>query len=340
MAPCRKSLLLLAMLSLAQSGSACAEDIANFWISTRDVGPEVPTIQVLAGGTTTLDIWARPAAGETLSAFSLNLVSTQSATLDFQSIDVYNPTVQVLPTVRRHQLVFDTGEGLAIGAPANYIEAFSGLSISNGSSGLSDSIGIGPSCDMNDTHCSDASGADSWRVATVTYQAGAAGTTTDLYLEISTQGLAHEGGTPTDSSAVFGLPTDTIHRWDTSGGQDNRDIYVNTIGAYVGLGLADATIDVVAQLDSADFDASTFVEGIDFLIWQQGYGSGTMFSEGDADHDGMVDADDLVVWQSQFGSVAVATAVSVAVPEPSSVLLIGCFLLLVTKRRGRHSRRR
>lgn len=326
MAPCRKSLLLVAMLTLAQLGQVCAEDIANFWISSRDGGPEVPTIQVLAGGTTTFDIWARPASGETLSAFSLNLVSTQSATLDFQSIDVYNPTVQVLPTLQRHQLVFDTSEGLAIGVPANYIEAFSGLSLLDGSSGLSDSIGIGPSCDLNDVHCSGGLGADSWRVATVTYQAGAAGTTTDLYLEIGTQGLVHEGGTPTDSSAVFGLPTDTIHRWDTSGGQDNRDLYVNTIGAYVGLGLPDATIDVVAQLDSADFDGSTLVEGLDFLIWQRGYGSGTMFSEGDADHNGMVDTDDLVVWQNQYGTVAVATAVSVTIPEPSSIWLL-CLVL-------------
>ncbi|MEQ8211639.1 MAG: PEP-CTERM sorting domain-containing protein [Lacipirellulaceae bacterium] len=307
-------------------GKVGAEDIANFWISTRDAGPEVQTIQVLAGGTTTFDIWARPATGETLSAFSLNLVSTQSATLDFQSIEVYNPTVQVLPTVERHQLVFDTSEGLAIGVPANYIEAFSGLSILDGSSGLSDSIGIGPSCDMNDAHCSDASGDDSWRVATVTYMAGAAGTTTDLYLEIGTQGLWHDGGTPTDSSAVFGLATDTVHRWDTSGGQDNRDIYANTIGAYVGLGLADATIDVVAMLDSADFNSSTFVDGIDLLIWQRGFGSGTMFSEGDADHDSMVDADDLVVWQNQYGSVAVALPVVVAVPEPSSIWLL-CLVL-------------
>ena len=65
------------------------------------------------------------------------------------------------------------------------------------------------------------------------------------------------------------------------------------------------------------------------LIWQNGFGTGTTYQEGDAEVDGDVDAFDLLVWQNNFGSGASA------VPEPSTVLLLatGALVLLVARRR-------
>ena len=90
-------------------------------------------------------------------------------------------------------------------------------------------------------------------------------------------------------------------------------------------------VDVVQ--DDADFDNDNDVDGADFLIWQQNLGTGTTQSQGDADGDGDVDNDDLGIWEGQYGVVPLS-AVSAAVPEPSSLLL---FVLggLATLRRQR-----
>lgn len=71
-------------------------------------------------------------------------------------------------------------------------------------------------------------------------------------------------------------------------------------------------------LADADFDGDGDVDGIDFLIWQRGFGSAGGLADGDANGDGQVDAGDLSIWTSQFGSLA---AVVGAVPEPTTVLL-------------------
>ena len=56
---------------------------------------------------------------------------------------------------------------------------------------------------------------------------------------------------------------------------------------------------------SADFNADTYVSGLDFLIWQRGVGiqsPNATRSDGDADNDKDVDSDDLSVWELQYGS--------------------------------------
>jgi hypothetical protein len=72
----------------------------------------------------------------------------------------------------------------------------------------------------------------------------------------------------------------------------------------------------------ADFDADGDVDGDDFLRCQTGFGihTGAQKSDGDYDNDGDVDGDDFLGWQSEFGSGGNAAAV--AVPEPSSILLL------------------
>ncbi len=72
---------------------------------------------------------------------------------------------------------------------------------------------------------------------------------------------------------------------------------------------------------NADFDQDLDVDGQDFLTWQRGFGltTGAGLSNGDASSNGMVDEADLSIWQDQYGSIS---TVSVAVPEPTSLLLL------------------
>ena len=67
---------------------------------------------------------------------------------------------------------------------------------------------------------------------------------------------------------------------------------------------------------SADFDANNQVDGLDFLLWQQGFGipmPNATKVDGDADNDQDVDGDDLIVWETQYGvTTAPLTAASIA----------------------------
>jgi hypothetical protein len=51
-----------------------------------------------------------------------------------------------------------------------------------------------------------------------------------------------------------------------------------------------------------DFDLNGFVDGADFLIWQQGVGTpNAKYWQGDADFDGDVDTVDKGIWEDNFG---------------------------------------
>jgi hypothetical protein len=89
---------------------------------------------------------------------------------------------------------------------------------------------------------------------------------------------------------------------------------------------------------TADFDADGDVDGSDFLRWQRGLGTstGATKGQGDADGDGDVDAGDLAAWEGEFGGggfsgpgvlqtgfIRYVTVSTAAVPEPSTVILVG-----------------
>jgi hypothetical protein len=191
------------------------------------------------------------------------------------------------------------------------IDGFLGFSFFEDAIGLPNGAGIGPFCGI-DPDCSSSGGSSSWRLATIGYRAGLPFGSTELYLEISEQGLwqspagATEPDDPWDTSAVFGLDNDTVNQWtvDDVVGVDDRDMHV---------GAADALI-VVA---SADFDEDDDVDGADVLIWQRGVGVGTMHADGDADGDGDVDQSDLAAWRFQFGATDAALPAGSPVPEPA-----------------------
>jgi hypothetical protein len=77
-----------------------------------------------------------------------------------------------------------------------------------------------------------------------------------------------------------------------------------------------------------DFDLDTDVDGADFLLWQQGFGT-------------TYDAADLADWQANFGLPAAAAAIG-TIPEPGSALLAasGAVALGLAIRRKRSNCRR
>jgi endoglucanase len=77
----------------------------------------------------------------------------------------------------------------------------------------------------------------------------------------------------------------------------------------------------VEAVESADFDDNNFVDGADFLIWQEGFGlTGQVDnSNGDANNDGLVDSGDLPIFEAQYGSPPPGLAAAAAqVPEPTT----------------------
>ena len=292
-----------------------AESLVNFWLSPADTGPIVPVIYAAPGSIGEVQVWTRPAEGYRMSAFSLDLIAEQPGIVSFQSVDVLNPQVAAMPPRYRHQIVFDSMTGLEV-AP-NEIYGFLGYTFFENAIGLSNGSGIGPECG----DCSSASGAPSWHVATVTFQAGLSTGEVELFLSIGEQGVwqspgdAVEPDEPTNTDVVFGLPNDVVNHWAVMGdGIDHR---------HEPQGIADA----IVRIASADFNQDGNVDGEDFLTWQQGFGNGSTLAEGDADGNGTVGAVDLAVWRYQFGSTFDAISAGLIVPEPTelaaSLLLIG-----------------
>jgi len=95
---------------------------------------------------------------------------------------------------------------------------------------------------------------------------------------------------------------------------------------------------VAGPVESADFDESGDVDGLDFLIWQQNVGTltGANLAMGDANGDGAVNDLDLTVWKGSFG--APATAAIARVPEPPSLILATVTPLLLRWRSGGNRR--
>jgi hypothetical protein len=63
------------------------------------------------------------------------------------------------------------------------------------------------------------------------------------------------------------------------------------------------------------------VDNTDYMIWQSHFGSGTLYTDGDANLDGVVNAADYTIWRDHLGfhtpPLGQGTASGAAVPEPS-----------------------
>jgi hypothetical protein len=96
----------------------------------------------------------------------------------------------------------------------------------------------------------------------------------------------------------------------------------------------------------ADFNLDGVVDGKDLHILMSNLGTvgGASFEQGDTDGDGNVDGADFVLWQRELGAATSLSAFSyvsasgTAVPEPTSLSLVGALMAFATvircKRRG------
>jgi hypothetical protein len=76
-----------------------------------------------------------------------------------------------------------------------------------------------------------------------------------------------------------------------------------------------------------DYDGNSIVDGNDFLVWQRALGSAELSADGNGD--GVVDGEDLIIWRDDFGAGGSSLASSLAIPEPTSLLLVCAAMLLV-----------
>jgi len=72
-------------------------------------------------------------------------------------------------------------------------------------------------------------------------------------------------------------------------------------------------------ISGADFDGDGDVDGDDLTVWQDAFGS---TDAGDADGDGDTDGTDFLAWQADFAGNPNASFDSLAVPEPTSGILL------------------
>ena len=98
------------------------------------------------------------------------------------------------------------------------------------------------------------------------------------------------------------------------------------------------TLDLGRRLERlSGFIASRQAPDADLAAWENGYGiTGTAeHHQGDANGDMNVDGADFLEWQSQFTGSLPLQAVSTAVPEPSTgILLLWSLAIAAASRRG------
>lgn len=90
----------------------------------------------------------------------------------------------------------------------------------------------------------------------------------------------------------------------------------------------------------SDFNSDGLVDDADLALWKIGFGktSGAKRSDGDADGDGAVDGADYLTWQRQLSGGS-STAAMGALPEPSTIALLGAAVAIAIAGRRRRDRR-
>ena len=142
-----------------------------------------------------------------------------------------------------------------------------------------------------------------------------------FFSEFQTHAFFYSGGLMTDLNSLI----------DPNNGWELEEAWaISDAGHIVGLGSLNGFSNktflltpIGSQPDSADFDTNGFVDGKDFLIWQQHFptlGAAT-HAIGDANHDGNVLTNDLGIWELQYGLTAPYASNLSRVPESASMTL-------------------
>lgn len=71
-----------------------------------------------------------------------------------------------------------------------------------------------------------------------------------------------------------------------------------------------------------DINLDGRVDGADYVIWANFFRQPGTLSEGDFNRDGIVDGADYLVWANNYEGSATSAAIPLAVPEPSSLILL------------------
>lgn len=81
--------------------------------------------------------------------------------------------------------------------------------------------------------------------------------------------------------------------------------------------------------DAADFNEDGFVDNLDLMKWETGYGisSSASHMDGDANEDGIVDGQDILIWQTEYTGPGSLAGLAAPVPEPTSILLAALGIL-------------
>ncbi|MCA9184474.1 MAG: hypothetical protein R3E01_05860 [Pirellulaceae bacterium] len=323
-----------------------ASRAAHFWLSaigdpaTGSVVGEVPSLQASLEQTSgTLYVWGRPTPDEsddfkTLTAFSLNLASSNPGVIAWQDVRVVNdefidPMTQMGTDQYRFQDVNDSSipaESGGVTVTADRIDRIQGFRIHTATNSGQIYTGLGPDRERDANFFQAGPETEAWLIATVVYDILGQGMT-DVYLEIGANGVSHAGEAPTETWVTFGNLDDSPLNAgpDSLGGE--RGQWSET---------ADATI-VVSATIAGDYNHNGVVDAADYTVWKDSFGSMSQL-DADGSGNGTVDAADYTIWKDNFGNTALYSAAH-AVPEPNSQATLLALLISVTIARPRCRRR-
>src|SRR5262245_44672981 len=90
----------------------------------------------------------------------------------------------------------------------------------------------------------------------------------------------------------------------------------------------------IVPVQSGDYNNNGVVDAADYVVWRKTLGNSiTPFGGADGDGDGIIGLGDYGQWRANFGKTAAGAATLTAVPETSSLLLVGASAVVFLGRR-------